>query len=207
MGRKYVHAKVNNVSLFTTNSKTACPSWAISQRSCTGAAGCAICSKCYGKKGRFGMSNVKNALSQRYNWFENSKESEVVDTIVAEINHFGEEFFRSHVVGDFKNVRSIRIWKKIITKLPNVRFWFPTKAYRVKAMVKHLVDLNKLENVAVRPSAEDFDVDAPEVKGLSAGATAHKNDEPHEGHFNCPGNCKDCRVCWDEDTKVTYHYH
>jgi hypothetical protein len=153
------------------------------------------------------MPGVRNALNNRYEWFNNTPEGEVVDTLVTEIQFFGEEYFRAHVSGDFENTRSIRIWSKVASRLPDVKFWFPTKAYLVKSMLPALRRLNKLANVTIRPSAEDFDVDAPEIKGLAAGATAHKNDDPHAGHFNCPGECEGCRVCWDEKKKVTYHYH
>jgi len=179
----------------------------LSARSCTGAKGCAICKKCYGKKGRFALDNVQNALSQRYAWFNNTSESKVVNAFTDELNHFGHPYFRTHVVGDFENARSIRIWSKIVESSPDISFWFPTKAYRVSRLLPALRKLNSLENAVVRPSASDFDVEAPEIEGLSAGATAHKNGDPKAGHFDCPGECEGCRVCWKDDVKVTYHYH
>jgi hypothetical protein len=204
----YAHAKIDGSCMFTTNSKTACPSWAISQSSCTGAKGCTICKNCYGNKGRFALPTVRNALNKRYHWFNNASESEVVNAFLDELNHFGHPYFRSHVVGDFENARSIRIWHKIAEKAPNVRFWFPTKAYRVSNLLKGLRKLNSLPNVTVRPSSEDFDKVAPEVNGLAAGATAHRYSAPKNDHFDCPGECEGCRVCWDKpDVKVTYHYH
>lgn len=207
MAKKYFHEKVQGVCLLTTNSKTGCPSWAISPKSCSGAAGCAICKKCYGKKGRFGMPNVINALNQRFDWFNKTSPATVVKTIATEIKYFDEPFFRAHVVGDFQNVRSIKIWTDIVKSLTNVKFWFPTKAYRVKSMLPALRNLNKQKNAIVRPSATDFNVDAPVVKGLAKGATAYKDQAPQAGHFECPGECEGCRVCWKDTEKVTYHYH
>jgi len=208
MASTYGHAKVNGVYLFTTNTKTDCPSWALSQLSCSGAKGCEICKNCYAKRGKFGISVVQNALNKRYEWFQNSTESEVVNTIVAEIKHFGHEYFRVHVSGDFQNTRAIRIWTKIATQLPEVRFWFPTKAYRVKSMLPALKKLNTLSNATVRPSAAEFDVVAPAIDGLAPGATAYKKaNGPQDGHFDCPGDCSKCRVCWNSDNPVTYHYH
>ena len=208
MAKSYSHEKVQGVCLFTTNSKTGCPSWAISPKSCSGAKGCAVCKKCYGKKGRFGMPNVINALNQRYDWFNKTTPKQIVKTIVDELDHFGEPFFRTHVVGDFQNVRSIKIWNDIVKAASDVRFWFPTKAYRVKAMLPALRKLNKEQNVAVRPSAADFDDLAPSIQGLAEGATQYaKGSKVPENHFDCPGECKDCRVCWNQDTKVAYHFH
>jgi hypothetical protein len=208
MAKSYRHAKVNGVGMLTTNSKTGCPSWAISQRSCTGAAGCSLCKKCYGNKGRFALPDVRNALEKRHEWFNQSSESDVVSKFMDELSYFGHPYFRSHVVGDFENARSIRIWNEIAAKAEGVRFWFPTKAYRVSGLLHGLRKLNALPNVTIRPSSADFDVDAPEVKGLAAGATAHKNSGPRAGHFECPGECESCRVCWDKpDVKVTYHFH
>jgi len=207
MASGYGHAKVNGVFLFTTNTKTYCPSWAISQKSCSGAKGCEICENCYAKRGKFGMSVVQNALEKRYEWFQNSPDSEVINAIVAEIKHFGKEYFRTHVSGDFQNVRAIRIWMKIAKQLPGVLFWFPTKAYRVKAMLPALRELNALSNVVVRPSATEFNMDAPVIDGLGNGATAYKKGKLPENHFDCPGSCENCRVCWNSDQKVAYHYH
>ena len=207
MPSTYTRTKVNGTSLFTTNSKTGCPSWAISQRSCVGAKGCGVCKKCYGNKGRFGFSGVQNAMNNRLEWFNNTPRSEVIRTIVAEIRHFGSEYFRAHVTGDFQNARSIRIWIDIAKALPEVKFWFPTKAYRVKRLLKALRDLNALPNVAVRPSGADFDVKAPKVDGLSAGATAYRHGGVPRGHRDCPGECEGCRLCWKKTGKVAYHYH
>ena len=146
MAKNYSHAKINDVCLFTTNTKTGCPSWAISPKSCSGAKGCAICKKCYGKKGRFNVPNVINALNQRYEWFNKTSPKLIVKTIVEEIKHFGEPFFRTHVVGDFQNARSISIWTDIVKSVSDVRFWFPTKAYRVTSMLPALKKLNSLKN-------------------------------------------------------------
>ena len=208
MAKNYSHAKINDVCLFTTNTKTGCPSWAISQKSCTGAKGCSLCKKCYGKKGRFKMPAVQNSLNQRYDWFNKTSPKLIVKTIVEEINHFGEPFFRTHVVGDFQNIRSIKIWRDIVKSVSDVRFWFPTKAYRVTSMLPALRELNSLKNVTVRPSAADFDVPAPSIQGLAKGATAYtKESGVPKGHLDCPGDCRECRVCWNEDIKVAYHYH
>jgi hypothetical protein len=208
MGKSYRHAKVNGVGMLTTNSKTACPSWALSPRSCTGAAGCAICKKCYGKKGRFALDNVRNALNQRHAWFNESQENDVVDSFLTELDYFGHPYFRTHVVGDFENARSVRIWDKIASQADKISFWFPTKAYRVNGLLDDLRKLNSRDNVTVRPSATDFDVDAPKIDGLAAGATAYKEVAAQNDHFDCPGECDSCRVCWDKpDVKVTYHFH
>ena len=201
--------KVNGVSLFTKNSKTACPSWAVSTRSCKGCHNATICKSCYAKKGMFCFPAVKNAVNKRLEWWNKSQDKNIIETMTNEIRKSGTKYFRAYVSGDFQGSRDIRIWRKIAENLPEVKFWFPTKAHRVRAsgITQALQALNRLENVSVRPSSGNFDTPAPDVKGLAAGTTAHKKDNPPNGEFNCIGDCSKCRVCWDKETKVSYHYH
>jgi hypothetical protein len=205
--KRYDHFKVNGVAMFTTNSKTACPSWAISRKTCVGAKGCNICKSCYANKGTFRYSATENAVQKRYEWFNENSESLIVDSIVNGILRYNEPYFRVHVSGDFENARSIRIWNRIASKLPEVKFWIPTKAYRIKNLLPALKKLNALPNATVRPSSSDFDIEVPEIEGLSAGLGAYRKTI-QKGYTNCPGNCTNCRLCWDSPKeKIAFHKH
>jgi len=187
--KQWTDTRVNGVSLLTVNMKTGCPSWSVSRKSCTGAKNSSICRSCYGSKGNFTYPVTQNALKQRHSWFEKSDEGEIVDIISSDIKKTGQRYFRAYVVGDFANERAIRIWNKIAESLPRVKFWFPTKAHKREDLLPLLRKLNSLKNVAVRPSAMDWDEAAPNIEGLSAGSASYKGEKP-ENHKNCGGSCK-----------------
>ena len=96
----------------------------------------------------------------------------------------------------------------VCATVPDVRFWLPTRSYRLPRILPVLQDINRLPNVAVRPSALFFHEDPPVIPGLSAGTGANG-----EG-YSCPssrqgGACRDCRRCWDKapGAAVVYKVH
>lgn len=96
-------------------------------------------------------------------------------------------YFRLFDSGDFNSVRDVEIWYELAKKNPDVKFWAPTTAYAACAttpedikkrdeLVKKLKKLNKLKNVAVRPSGLELDKAAPKVSGFASGATVTSSD-------------------------------
>jgi hypothetical protein len=95
--------------------------------------------------------------------------------------------------------------------LPEVTFWFPTRAYdhgqkHLNAVKNALVlTLAGLPNVTMRPSGLEIGGPVPVVPGMAAGTTVKR-----EG-YNCPateqgGKCLTCRTCFfDKTVPVTYH--
>lgn len=197
--------KVNGVSLLSSkNPKTNCPAWSISRKSCVNACG-EVCADCYAGKGCYVFPVVKNALEKRYNWFARTPDNIVVGTMVKALGRRHSNFIRIFESGDFSSVRDIRLWRKIAIRLPNKKFWFPTKGHTNKEFLPELRKLNKLPNVQVKPSSTNFDRAAPRINGLSGGATSYKDKAP-KNHVDCPGECEGCRACWTE-ARIAYHYH
>lgn len=186
-----------------------------------------ICGDCYAQKGRYVMANVAHAQSVRFEWVRTCLRTpdgtdQFVWTLTDAIRDARNTYFRVHDSGDFFSPAYVRAWARICRALPDVKFWFPTRTWRVlthpkaSAQLKQewalaLAELASLPNVSMRPSALFFNAPAPMVRnlvpGMAAGTTARD-----EG-FNCPaatqGNiCGSCRVCWDSpDTAVSYHRH
>jgi hypothetical protein len=209
------------VALLTHTSKMPCDSWSLpAVKSCPGAffAENAICgtskehTTCYATGGMYLWDAVKNAQHVRYMWTlkclsTNEGIAEWFDTMIPAIanRRRNQEYFRVHDSGDLFNARYIQAWYYVCESLPNIDFWFPTRSWRLPNLLPHLVWLNSLPNVQVKPSALLFEDEPPVIAGLSGGTSASKTT------YTCPAHsqnneCRDCRACWTESPKI-YRKH
>ena len=203
--------------LLTNTSKMPCPSWGLpAGRACPGAkyGPGTICEQCYAAKGNYGVPMVQWALAERFRWtLALMKSPEGQDLFVAymsqAIDSIGSPYFRVHDSGDLFSPAYIRCWTRIARKLSHIRFWFPTRSYRIPNLLPAIQELAALPNVSVRPSALMLDAAAPVIEGLSAGSGATYA----AADATCPayrqdGKCLDCRSCWDRPTvPVLYPLH
>jgi len=139
------------------------------------------CLNCYATMGNYVFPGVAKATHRRLEWFNETSEKEVIDTLVDALKHAGNEecdssghcamkpmeqpkYFRLFDSGDFNDARAVRVWRKVAEKLPGTKFWMPTTAHatcattpegrrEVNAIMRELGKANKLPNVAVRLSA------------------------------------------------------
>lgn len=211
----------NPFKILSEPDKMPCPTFSLPARaSCPFAVfGCnAICSDCYACKGRYTMSNVIGPRVARFAWVRSALKTEsgrisFIGAVVNAIQETGTEYFRGHDSGDFFSPLYVLLWIAICTMLPNVRFWFPTRAWQDgtgnlnRRMLRSLRTLAALPNVVIRPSALYFGDAAPRVQGLSAGSTSN-----HAAALQCKapgqeGYCADCRDCWKPDVEVSYRHH
>jgi hypothetical protein len=203
--------------LLTNTSKMPCPSWGLpAGKACPGAkygAG-SICGSCYAAKGNYGVPMVQHALSERFRWTLSLVRTEAgqdafVAYMAAAIERIGLPYFRVHDSGDLFSPAYARCWSRIARQLSHIRFWFPTRSYRIATILPAIQELAALPNVTVRPSALMLDADAPVIEGLAAGSGATYLHED----ATCPahrqnGECRDCRSCWDRPTvPVLYPLH
>ena len=195
-----------------------------------------ICGDCYAGKGFYRMPAVERAQRARFEWTRDMMKSEVgmtvwADTMIEAIRKTRGEWFRVHDSGDMFNAKYAMCWHAVCKRLPEVRFWIPTRAWQLPGglltvhdpLMHWLRELNKLGNVSVRPSALNFGDPAPAVEGLDAGTTATAAIAGYravkgkaravKGTKMCPaheqGNrCGECRVCWTErGTAMSYGRH
>jgi hypothetical protein len=176
--------------------------------------------------GSYGYKSVREAQAARHEWLfrcltHKDGQAEWVTVMTAAITWAtrtgagaarGQSrriaAFRFHDAGDVLNPAYGRMIEAVCAALPDVRFWLPTRSYRLPRILPVLQDINALPNVAVRPSALFFHEDPPRIAGLSAGTGA-----AGEG-FTCPssrqgGRCDACRMCWSKDPRhaVVYKVH
>ena len=213
--------------LLTQTSKMPGPSWSLpAHRSCPRANG-DICSleNCYAGKGCYQYKSPQHAQAERFAWTVRSMRTKEgrkfwVSYMVYAIRATGTEYFRVHDSGDLFNVAYAQCWYEVISQLPEVKFWIPTRVWQQPSGPLPVFDplmtivrkIATLPNVAVRPSALNFRDYPPKVKGLHAGAAADCQDMYRA--YQCParskyGNsCGPCRACWNaKDLPVSYSKH
>jgi hypothetical protein len=187
-------------------------------------------------KGRYTTSNVRNAQACRLQWtlasIAGGSESrqQWIDTMTAAIRAAKVTHFRIHDSGDMFSPIYCGMWIAVCRTLPNVKFWAPTRRYgtpraqggdsagfnilQTSPMLEALRMLAALENVAVTPSALDFDVRAPYVSGLASGVGAiRKGAELPACGTLCPASAnrtscdtEGCRQCWSRVKRDEVYY-
>jgi hypothetical protein len=204
--------------LLTNTSKMPCPSWSLpAGKACPGAkygAG-TICGSCYAKdRGMYLHEAVKNAQRERFTWTRALMRTPAgrdafVEYLTMAIRATGLGYFRVHDSGDLFSPAYTACWRRIAGNLPGVKFWFPTRSYRIPALLPGIVTLAGLANVTVRPSALFLDATPPVITGLSAGSGAtYSEDDATCPAYRQDGRCMDCRSCWDRpDRPVLYPLH
>jgi hypothetical protein len=196
-----------------------------------------ICKKCYGRKGHYQYSSVKNCHARR---LESSKLDSFVLRMAFEISsllpNYDDKnlYFRIHDTGDFYSVEYIEKWISIVKSIEEIRkffeikskvlFWVPTKIWYLPQMLDSLKKLNSFENVSVRPSAMNINDSAPKVDGLSCGTStvlkveesncpaiigSLRNKSLKNGETTYPSSCEtcNCRRCWNKEEEVLYALH
>jgi hypothetical protein len=219
-------------------SKMPCPSYSIpAQRCITGSKLATVpgstCFKCYALKGNYNYPNVKNALETRYaslsdpQWVDG-----MVDAIVNAPDHWTRDgirtehdrgFFRWHDSGDLQSVAHLANIVAIATRLPDVKFWLPTREYQI--VRDYLREYKSFPlNLIVRLSAHMVDAAPTKLAkqlSLTTSTVTTNHDEPNL----CPSQanakawsetngkkrgafCGDCRRCWDASVaNVPYPQH
>jgi hypothetical protein len=103
----------------------------------------------------------------------------------------------------------------IADRLPQVRFWLPTRELGIVKLYLALLKAGDCKVVAIPPNLtiriSATMVDGPATSQWPTTSTVHKAIKP-EGRI-CPaptqgGKCGDCRACWSRDVaNVSYHKH
>jgi len=199
-------------NLLTKTSAMSCMSWSLPAGPgvCGGftLAKNSVCAMCYAGGGRYNMPNVKDPQVKRLAWWRQTEDSAKVDTLVAAISKLRVKYFRCFDCGDFSTPADVKCWRDIIARCPDIKFWVPTRTWRLEAFRKELIELAKLPNVVVRRSALVIDEGAPVDTEL------RNTSEVRSTGMGCPkqtaGSCAaaNCRKCWDKSVDgVSYLLH
>jgi hypothetical protein len=204
----------------STTSKMPCDSWGIPAESCKVGAKLAttegsVCFECYALKGAYTWQAVNNAYSRRLELFNSTPREKWIQAMVILIKSNQKrrsDYFRWFDSGDLQSLDMLERIVEIAYKLPDIKFWLPTKEYGiVKAYLNAYGDNCIPENLTIRLSAYHVD-EMPKLetwpKNINGSSVGDKDLQ-----ITCPsskqhGRCDDCRKCWDRDVvNVTYKKH
>ncbi len=203
--------------LLTNTSKMPCPSWSLpAGKACPGAkyGEGSICGQCYAAKGSYGHKIVRHAQQERFTWTLALMKSQAgqdafVEYMSRAIESIGSPYFRVHDSGDLFSPAYVKCWQRIARNLSHIRFWFPTRSYRIANLLPVIQELAAHPNVTIRPSALMLDAAPPVIPGLAAGSGAnYSKDDATCPAYRQNGECRDCRHCWDAPASpVLYPLH
>ena len=193
--------------------------WSISAKRCNTGSKLAkvkgsVCYNCYALKGRYMFGNVQDALERRFNAWSSNREKWVDAMIYIMHNkkHIVDtKVFRWFDSGDIQGKDMLNDMNTVAWASPNVRFWLPTKEYK---LVKDY-DREVAPNLVIRVSAPNVDKGFTDVKGnFKHISTVYKKDNLHMAMGSvCPASkqdnkCGSCRACWnDKVSEVSYIAH
>ena len=173
-----------------------------------------VCSFCYSCKGRFLFSAVQAAMHRRWEVVvQQDRDNVPIDQGWSEwmVELIGRQeksgYFRHHDSGDIQSPNHLRRIIYIAQRLPDIRFWLPTREYGMVSDVRR--DGPFPENLTIRLSASM--VGGPVYRRLAKRLGVSTSAVVTNG-ATCPaprqgGVCGDCRACWDSKRHVTYTLH
>ena len=170
-----------------------------------------VCYNCYALKGRYMFGMVQGALERRY-WRWSSDREKWTDAMIY-IMHNKKHIvdtghFRWFDSGDIQGEDMLSDMNTIAWASPHIRFWLPTKEYK---LIKD-TELDIAPNLIIRVSNPNINMNT--LDGYKHISTVYDKDNlsDSEGQI-CPapkqGNkCGSCRSCWnDKVAEVTYIAH
>lgn len=182
-----------------------------------------VCENCYACKGFYAMPGYDACDAKRFDTWQNPR---WIEAMVFLIN---DDYFRWHDSGDLQSIEHLKAIIEVCNRLPEVRFWMPTREYRI--VMQFLANGGIIpSNLVIRLSAHMKDSDPPSGYGLPTSTvhTSHDNEpagkicEAYKTQKLGPngkplvnkkgepltGYCGDCRACWDATVaNVSYPEH
>jgi hypothetical protein len=163
-----------------------------------------VCYKCYATRNFYMYSNVQKAQVRRLVGLYDPRWVEAITFLIAFEN---EKYFRWHDSGDLLGQWHLEKVIEVAKRLPYVKFWLPTKEY--KLVRENLIPVPN--NLIIRVSHANIDDDG-HLKGRYSHTSSVTRSKALYG-YKCPAHRQDnkcgmCRVCWDSKVQnVVYRYH
>ena len=189
--------------------------WSISAKRCNTGSKLAkvkgsVCYNCYALKGRYMFNNVQDALERRFDaWSSNrNRWTDAMIYIMHNKKHIvNNQVFRWFDSGDIQGVDMLNDINTVAWASPHIRFWLPTKEYKI---VKDY-DIDVAPNLVIRVSAPSVN---KEFNGYTHISTVYNKDNIEVANgYVCPASkqdnkCDSCRACWsDKVSEVSYLAH
>ena len=189
--------------------------WSISARRCqTGSklvnVKGSVCEGCYALKNRYLFNNIQSALEKRYNLWHDNRERWVDAMIYLMHNKqhiVNSGVFRFFDSGDIQGEDMLNDINTVAWASPTIRFWLPTKEYK---LIKNY-DKEVAPNLTIRVSAPMID---KSFDGYTHVSTVYQKDKIGIAKgYVCPApkqdnKCGSCRACWsDSISEVSYIAH
>jgi len=192
--------------------------WSISAKRCNIGSKLAkvegsVCNKCYALKGMYQFPQTQNALEKRY-WRWSSNRDTWTNAMIYLMHnkkHIKDTgHFRWFDSGDIQGEAMLSDINTIAWSSPHIRFWLPTKEYKLVKDFSHENDI--APNLIIRVSNPL--VNGSTLNGYKHISTVYSKDKLNESEgYVCPASkqdneCKDCRACWsDKIGEVSYIAH
>ena len=198
--------------------------WSISARRCNVGSKLAkvkgsVCEGCYALKGRYMFSNTQDALERRFTAW-NSNRNRWTDAMIYLMHNkqhiVNTGHFRFFDSGDIQGVDMLNDINTVAWASPHIRFWLPTKEYK---LIKNY-DIDVAPNLVIRVSAPNVNKGFPkwayEANNHSYAyiSTVYSKDNIDSATgVVCPASkqdnqCGSCRACWsDKVSEVSYLAH
>lgn len=162
-----------------------------------------VCSSCYACKGSYQYPSYEQASNKRLEAFNNPK---FVDAMVKVLENKKTKYFRWFDSGDLLSLEMLNKIIEIANRLPDFKFWLPTKEIRfIKAINPETIPANLI----VRLSS--YFVDQEPLDKFSHTSTVKRQGQVFG--FECKSKyqnnkCLDCRACWNKSiANISYNYH
>jgi hypothetical protein len=192
-------SKLDNISSWSLNAWTTCPG-KVDQDGVISD----VCMSCYALTdtnwSRYGFSNT--IALREYNkkaWRHPDFERQFIKAVD------NMRYIRLFDSGDFYVPELAHKFYRIAQATPWVKYWIPTRVYKIKKFHKVLSILSSLPNVILRYSSDSIMGDFE--PGLHGSTIIPPNSDTPNGVFLCHASknstkCDGCRACWDKNIPV-----
>ena len=183
-----------------------------------------VCQSCYAIKGMYRFPVVK---AVRQNNQQDYHRDDWVDDMVKEVAKF--DYFRWFDSGDIETPELAQKIYQVIESTPHCKHWLPTRSDKISSIAYHLTRpreaysqeyyhptaIAALQNVALRPSADNIGLNNQERTGVNSYVIKPEEifEAKRQGIHVCPvginpsqKSCDTCTMCYT-DAKVAYVLH
>ena len=171
-----------------------------------------VCHKCYALRGNYLYESVIKSHHNRITSYDRDNIAwrdamiELIRKRISQDSPDEDKYFRIFDAGDIQSVQMLRDWIFIAIQLPDIKFWLPTKEYRIiRAFNEPIPD-----NMVIRVSSPN--IDQTPVAKFTHTSTVHSHAKEPVGiiceAYTRDGKCGTCRSCWDHTIRnVSYPQH